>query len=589
MPDHLANFKQRMPGTQLDEAKETDRRLIELSALFEISQTINSSLNLQSILNNILLVPMGRMMIGKGLILLKQKNAAFAVETVKGMPHSLHHKEINLIDLPEYPFVIKDLDDSYSWKMFFSEQGIELIIPFNSRTDTLGLMGFSKKITNLPYNQEEVEFLTSLSNIATTSIENALIFDEIKNVNRELDHKIQELNTLFDIGKELNLTFEKEKILKLLSYALMGQLTVNAFIIALKESHQFEAVFVKGDKFKVKEGMPCNELCAQSSFITSPYLQKGDSEYDKLLLSAGIKVVVPMQIQNEKKGYIFLADKITGQPYSKSDLEFLHTLGNIAIISLENARLFQETLEKQKMVEELNMARNIQQRLLPKQLPKFKNVELDGVNVPSKQVGGDYFDVIEIKNDLLGIAIADVSGKGMPASLLMSNLQAALHALIRENFPPETLVGRINNIIHNNTDLDKFITFFYGQLDLNTLALHYVNAGHNPPFLLRKSNKVELLSEGGIILGMMPDVAYHSGKVVLEHGELLHCYTDGVTEAMNSQEEQYEEHRLLDLLKKLPKNCKPNQINQEIIEDINRFAGNTPQSDDLTILTMRIL
>jgi sigma-B regulation protein RsbU (phosphoserine phosphatase) len=589
MSDHLASFKQRMPGNQLDEAKETDRRLIELSALFEISQTINSSLNLQSILNNILLVPMGRMMIGKGLVLLKQKNAGFIVETVKGMPHSLHNKEINLINLPDHAFLINELDDSYSWKMFFSEQRIELIIPFNSRTDTLGLMGFSKKITNAPFTQEEIEFLTSLSNIASTSIENALIFDEIKSVNRELDHKIQELNTLFDIGKELNLTFEKERILKLLSYALMGQLTVNTFIIALREPDQFETVFVKGDKFNVKEGMSCGELCAKSSFITSPYMQKEGSEYDKLLLSLGIKIVVPMQIQNEKKGYIFLAEKITGQPYSNSDLEFLHTLGNIAIISLENARLFQETLEKQKMEEELNMARNIQQRLLPKSLPNFKNIELDGINVPSKQVGGDYFDVIEINEDLLGITIADVSGKGMPASLLMSNLQAALHALIRENFPPEVLVGRINNIIHNNTDLDKYITFFYGQLNLNTLELEFVNAGHNPPFLIRKSNKVELLTKGGIILGMMPNIVYLSDKVTLKRGDLLHCYTDGVTEAMNAEEEQYEEQRLMDLLQNLPEDCKPNQINQFLIEDINRFAGSTPQSDDLTILTIRIL
>jgi sigma-B regulation protein RsbU (phosphoserine phosphatase) len=241
------------------------------------------------------------------------------------------------------------------------------------------------------------------------------------------------------------------------------------------------------------------------------------------------------------------------------------------------------------MEEELNMARNIQQRLLPKSLPNFKNIELDGINVPSKQVGGDYFDVIEINEDLLGITIADVSGKGMPASLLMSNLQAALHALIRENFPPEVLVGRINNIIHNNTDLDKYITFFYGQLNLNTLELEFVNAGHNPPFLIRKSNKVELLTKGGIILGMMPNIVYLSDKVTLKRGDLLHCYTDGVTEAMNAEEEQYEEQRLMDLLQNLPEDCKPNQINQFLIEDINRFAGSTPQSDDLTILTIRIL
>jgi sigma-B regulation protein RsbU (phosphoserine phosphatase) len=296
-----------------------------------------------------------------------------------------------------------------------------------------------------------------------------------------------------------------------------------------------------------------------------------------------------MQIQNEKKGYIFLAEKITSQPFSKSDLEFLHTLGNTAIISLENARLFQETLEKQKLEEELNMARNIQPRLIPKSLPKIKNIELDGINVPSKQVGGDYFDVIEIDSHHLGITIADVSGKGMPASLLMSNLQAALHALIRENFSPEELVGRINNVIHNNTDIDKFITFFYGQLNLKTLSFQYVNAGHNPPFLLRESKKVELLSKGGIILGMMKDVVYESDTITLKSGDLIHCYTDGVTEAENDNDDQYEEHRLLDLLKKSYKKINVHEINQHLIEDINRFAGTTPQSDDLTVLTIRIL
>ena len=469
------------------------------------------------------------------------------------------------------------------------DQGIELIIPFNSRTDILGLMGFSKKLTQLPFSQEEIEFLTSLSNIAATSIENAIIFEEIKTVNRELDHKIQELNTLFDIGKELNLTFEKEKILKLLSYALMGQLTVNAFIIALKEGDQFQAAFIKGDKFKVKEGTSCGELCAKSSSIASPYMQEGDSEYDQLLSHAGINVVVPMHIQNEQKGFIFLGDKITGQSYSKSDLEFLHTLGNIAIISLENARLFQEMLEKQKLEKEMNMAMNIQQRLIPKSLPNLKKVELDGINVPSKLVGGDYFDVIQIKKNLLGITIADVSGKGMPAALIMSNLQAALHALIYEEFPPEILVGRINKVIYNNTDIDKFITFFYGELDINSLTFRYVNAGHNPPYLLRNSKSVELLSEGGIILGMMPDVDYKSAKVSLNKGDLIHCYTDGVTEAVNADDEQYEEHRLLKLLQEMHPGRNVKEINIKIVEAINQFAGEIPQSDDLTVLTFRIL
>ena len=203
------------------ESDDVDRRLLELSALFEISQTLNSSLNLQSILNNVLLVPMGRMMLGKGVILIKKDLNIFTIESIKGLPHKLKGKEIELSNLPDHAFFLNETGLEEPWVDFFKESRIELMIPFISRTDTIGLIGFSRKITGESFNDEEIEFLESLTNIATTSIENAIVFDQIQSVNRQLDHRIQELNTLFDIGKELNLTLDKNKILKLLSYALM--------------------------------------------------------------------------------------------------------------------------------------------------------------------------------------------------------------------------------------------------------------------------------------------------------------------------------------------------------------------------------
>jgi sigma-B regulation protein RsbU (phosphoserine phosphatase) len=588
MTDYLASFKDRKNLDEID-SDDMDRRLIELSALFEISQTLNSSLNLQSILNNILLVPMGRMMLGKGLILIKHEGSVFRIETIKGLPHKLQGKEIEIPEIPAHPFFINELDKENSWTSFFREFKIELMLPIVSRTDIIGMLGFSRKISGQSFSENEIEFLSSLTNIATTSIENALVFDEIQKVNRQLDHKIQELNTLFDIGKELNLTLDKNKILKLLSYALMGQITVSSFIIALKENDEFRTTMVKGGQFSLKEGEICEHLCKLSNFLNAPYLCKDQSEFDEELTKFQVRVVVPMQIQNETQGYIFLGDKITKQPYLESDLEFLQTLGNVAIISLENARLFIETLEKQKMEEEMALARNIQSRLLPKKMPESDHILIHGINVPSKQVGGDYFDIINIEDHCLGITIADVSGKGMGAALLMSNLQASLHSLVKEKYSLDKLVGRINNVIYQNTDPEKYITFFYGQLDKNTLSLNYVNAGHNPPYLLHKDGSIDELVTGGIILGMMPDMPYEIGRCQLKKGDMLMMYTDGVTETMTLDDVEYEERRLIEFLKKSGLSKHPEAINNDLIRDLEKFAADAPQNDDITILTLQII
>jgi sigma-B regulation protein RsbU (phosphoserine phosphatase) len=589
MSDHLANFRDRKEFDPSDNA-ERDRRLIELSALFEISQTLNSSLNLKSILSNILLVPMGRMMIGKGLILLNHEGNHFKVETVKGLPTSLYEKEISIPDSPGHAILIENVSTPAEWVDFFRQFKIELLIPFVSRSDTLGLMGFGARITGAQFSEDEIDFLTSLSNIASTAIENALVFERIKKVNRQLDHKIQELNTLFDIGKEFNLSLDHDKILKLLTYALMGQVTVNSYVITLRaEDGSFTPALVKGTAFRDISEKICPDVCSHSGFIHSSYLREDETEFDNLLSEYNIRVVVPMKVQNETRGYIFLGDKITGQPFKSSDLEFLQTLGNVAIISLENARLFQETLEKQRMEEEMALARNIQNRLLPKKMPEFPGLQIHGLNVPSKFVGGDYFDIIRIDEKNIVLTIADVSGKGMPASLLMSNLQASLHSLVGEDYTLDRLVGRINKVIYNNTAPEKYITFFFGRLNLETLEFQFVNAGHNPPFLLRHDESIVELSDGGIILGMMPDMPYEIGTVTLQQGDLLMMYTDGVTEAMTGDDEEYEEERLQAFLRKYFHDKSPEIINQLLIDDLNDFTAGAPQGDDITLLTLKVI
>ena len=177
----------------------------------------------------------------------------------------------------------------------------------------------------------------------------------------------------------------------------------------------------------------------------------------------------------------------------------------------------------------------------------------------------------------------------MPAALLMSNLQASLQSLIREDYPLDKLVGRINNVIFQNTDADKYITFFYGYLDTVSMKLHYVNAGHNPPYLLRAdSREIVELSTGGIILGMMPDMPFKIGTCQLNKDDLLLLYTDGVTEAMTPDDVEFEEKRLIKFLKKLPVTAQPEEINLSLIQALTQFCKGAPQTDDITILTLRM-
>ncbi len=258
-----------------------------------------------------------------------------------------------------------------------------------------------------------------------------------------------------------------------------------------------------------------------------------------------------------------------------------------AIISLENRRLFKEALEKQKLEEELEFAREIQQNLLPSQIPATNNFDIAAINLPSKQVGGDYFDIIKVDEGKYIIAIADVSGKGIPASLLMANMQAFLQVISKQNIDIATATGLINDLISQNTSDGRFITFFWALLDDNEKRLTYVNAGHNPPILVR-NNEIIRLSEGGIILGVMKTLLpYNSNSIQLESGDKIIMFTDGVSEAMNPFSQEFSEERL-EKIALSTSQFTSNETLQKIKEEIEKFVEGAPQSDDLTMMIIRV-
>ncbi len=566
-----------------------EKRGLELSALFEISKTLNSSHKLNFVLDNILLVPMGRMLISRGVILFRNTENTYQIRHLKGLSKELLNQHITFQPVPDRPLLANSLNDGSAWQFFLKETKIELLIPLKGSMHFNGLLGFGKKLTGKPFSDEEIQFLSSLGNIAAQSIENITMLEKLNSANRALDQKVQELNTLFEIGRELNQIFDRPSILKQLSYSLMGQLLVNQFFVALKQNGKLRIEYRKGSKLNADKVKDCEHLCASIKEIERPLFIGNENKYPKLQ-ALGIRLIVPMIYKNQTSGFIFLGEKLDHSPFSKTNLSFLSTLANMVIISLENSRLIQEIIEKKRLEEELNLAKTIQRQLLPAKMPAIPGYDIHGLNIPSRQVGGDYYDIISLSEDEYLFTIADVSGKGMPAALLMSNLQAGLHSLAGEHYKPEQTTARLNNLIHRNTTIEKYITFFVLILNTRSGAFTYVNAGHNPPYLFSETDGVTALEDGGIILGMMPDVVYQSGSGLIKSGECLVMFTDGVTEAANANEEEFAEGGVIDFFKSRFPLHSSEQLNTLLLEELHRFSNGDPaRADDITILTIKAL
>ena len=567
---------------------EINRRLLELTSLFEIGQILNESLELGHVLSNVLLIPMGRLMISRGTILLK-KNEEYRIEMSKGIPSEYQNESFPSSDeMPKKSCLIKEhkKDSEHPIFKFAQKVNLELCIPFISHNRCLGLALFGPKLTQTTFSEEEINFLNSLASIATSSIENALQVEKIIEVNKKLDERIQELKTLFDIAQGLSATLEHSKILKLLVYALMGQMMITRYAILLKKNGDVYIQENKGLNESVVESISDKLLKIDTPDRAVLIKDLKDKPLSKTLLNNGVEALTPMVHQNKLLGYILIGSRLNQQQFSENDLEFLTTLVSQAVISMENARLFQETLEKQRIEEELNVARTMQKKLLPKSLPEIPNYDIYGFNIPSRQVGGDYYDVITIDENHYALAIGDVSGKSVPAALLMANLQAALRVMIKQSIPLAEVVSNLNDLIFSNTDSDKYITFFIGILNREENRFQYVNAGHNPPLLCHPNGEIELLEDGGIILGMIPNYTYQPGEIKFDAGDLFYSFTDGVNEAVDPNEDEFGNEKLVAVIKTHRKKSSQ-QIAEAMLESITKFSQNNLQEDDVTMLILK--
>jgi serine phosphatase RsbU (regulator of sigma subunit) len=264
----------------------------------------------------------------------------------------------------------------------------------------------------------------------------------------------------------------------------------------------------------------------------------------------------------------------------------LTTLASVAAIRVENARLLEQQMERQRLEHELQVASEIQQRFQPASAPQLNGYELQGISFPCYEVGGDYYDFIERENGNLVVALGDVSGKGTAAALLMSSLHAAIHAQVASQTRLTDAIDAVNRYLADNIPANRFVTLFYAELEPQSGILSFLNAGHNPPMIVHSGGTMEQLASGGLPLGILPNADFREGRTMLFPGDVLVIYSDGVSEAVNPQGDEFGPTRLYEVV---AHNMEASAagIRDRIESALTKFCQGTPAADDITLVIVK--
>jgi sigma-B regulation protein RsbU (phosphoserine phosphatase) len=544
-----------------------------LETLIDYTLTINSFKDIDHIANHLLLTLMGKFLISRIALFIVNENELYLVKC-KGI---IVESEFSKIEFNE-----KEIKNNPKVSQLLELYNLKHIKELRLNEKLLGIIFYQFHNSKSNLTKEESDLFESITSLTAVVIENVMMINRLDTANRKLQQKISQTRSLFELSKEFSLLLNESDVYKFLSYTVMGNFMITRFALISIDGNKKEII---GSNFENEKLL---SLIEKLNYETINLIKTNeDSHLKASIQDLGISTIIPLEMKNKITGLMILGDRFTKTPFTEDEIEFLHSLGSIAAISLENIKLFREMIEKQKIEEDIRIAREIQKNLFPKSFPQSNAFELFGMNLPSKKVGGDYFDCFRISDDKLLILISDVVGKGIPASLIMSNLQAVIKTIASKNFEIKEATQDINNLMKKNLTTGNFITFFWGILDEQKRTLEYVNAGHNPPFLIRQ-NHIKKLDKGGIILGILEALSpYESEIVKLQTGDLICLYTDGFIEATDQNENEFSEERFIESLIKY-KNYPPEIITNKLIDDVLTFSSNTSELDDLTILLIKV-
>jgi serine phosphatase RsbU (regulator of sigma subunit) len=422
-----------------------------------------------------------------------------------------------------------------------------------------------------------------------TDLKNALDEPAVAAADSVRVRGVAPVQALIRAGQELSGHLSLPDLFRLILDLSIEAVGATRGLLMTIEGSELVVQAARGGEFQISSGVRDRVLKERASLLVYDALGDADLRLRESIVSQSIRSIlaVPLQTAASVIGLIYVDAAGLLQTFTKDHLSLLTVMANIAAIRIEQARLLEVERVKRIQEHELSQAAEIQAQLLPSAPPEMPGIELCGRNLPCRTVGGDYFDYFKYPDGRLALLVGDVSGKGMPAALLMSSLQARLQVLSEAAPPPASLVTRLNAGLTAKCPGNRFVTFFFSVLDPETGELEYCNAGHNPPMLIRSDGSIETLETGGMVLGLVGVARYEEGRAKLEKGDVLVLYSDGVTEATPlGSEDEFGEERLAAAVR-----AGGDKAVQSVIDDVIRqlrgWSAGAPFADDVTLVVVR--
>lgn len=465
-----------------------------------------------------------------------------------------------------------------------SPQGIHVGLDLGRRRwGVIEIRGSERNLT-----EEQLETLRITGRLGALALRNAHVFARLK-------HRVKGVTSLYRVGRTISSSLDLGHLLELILSALRDVVPYHAAGIYLLEETKprLKAVALRGYR-------PEMEAAAMAKLGQGLIGWAADNGEDLLVgdvLQDKHYINARNETQSEMVALLRRGQRIVGafnvesdllRAYTRSDLMLLKAFASQAAVAVDNATLYEDALEKRRLEDELSLAWSIQKRLLPSTAPHIDGWEIAGLNVPAARVGGDYYDFIDVSDGVTGISIADVSGKGVPAALVMATFRASLLAEILNEYSIETILHKVNELLVRSTEPPVFVTAVYGTLETRKGMFTYCNAGHLPPLLIPAQGEPRELQGSDLLLGCFSTAAYHQRIVDLSRGDVLILYTDGISEAMGMQGEEFGTERLAEIAA-MHKDRPAVEIRDRLYAEAVEFAADPAVLDDMTAVVIKRL
>lgn len=397
-----------------------------------------------------------------------------------------------------------------------------------------------------------------------------------------------QMRALIRAGRELAGHRPLDELFPLIMDLSVEAVCAGRGVLMTIEGDELQVRAARGDGFQISTTVRDRVLKEKSSLLVrDAQLDQGLREHMSIVeQKVRSMIAVPLQTNDRVIGLIYVDSPHLIREFSREDLNLLTVMANVAAIRIEHARLSEIEEAERAMAKDMQQAALIQKRLLPSTPPSVPGLDIAGKTTACRTVGGDYYDFLVFPDQRVGMLVGDVAGKGMPAALLMSSLQARVQVLFEEADDLARKIGRLNKAICSNCPDNRFITFFMAVVDGVNGELIFTNAGHNPPLMVRAGGGFETLGGGGVILGILPQATYEESRSKMETGDILVLFSDGVTEAVNPKDEDFGEERLAALVASL-RDRPAAEIVEAIDAAVTEFTQGAPAADDITVVVVR--